>query len=325
MDTAVEYFIGVDVSKDTLDVALIPGKETLVVTNNEAGIDELVNKLKDINVKLIVFEATGKLELLAATTLAEAGFPTVIINPRQVRHFAKSKGFLAKTDSIDARCLALFGKAVEPEVRPLKDKELQALNELVQRRRQLVGMIVAEKSRLLTASGRVKKDIEDVIKLLEEKLSSIEKAINDEIKNSPTWREKAILYLSVPGVGKVTASTLIVELSELGKLNRKQIASLAGVAPFNRDSGKYRGRRSVWGGRARLRSVLYMASKVAISYNPVIKAFYNRLRESGKPYKVALTACMRKLLTILNNIARSNKPWHYELDNQNNNLASVTV
>ena len=230
--------------------------------------------------------------MAAVSALAAAGLPVVVVNPRQVRDFAKSKGILAKTDKIDARVLTLFGEAVKPEVRPLKDKQLQQLDALVSRRRQLVDMLTAEKNRLTQA-----------------RKNEIDSDLNKLIKDTPIWREKDTVLQSAPGVGPVLSSSMIAKLPELGTLNRKKIAALVGVAPFNRDSGKWRGRRAIWGGRADVRAVLYMATLASIRWNPSISTFYSRLVGAGKEHKVAMTACMRKLLTILNAMVKNETPW----------------
>lgn len=302
-------FVGIDVSKDRLDVAVLPSEENWSVANQDGDIQSLVKRIRSLKPELIVLEATAQLELPLVVALAANGLPVAVVNPRHVREFARASGILAKTDRIDAQVLASFGEKMRPEVRPLKDKETRELTALMTRRRQLVAMMVAEKSRLAAAPQVVRKDIKTNIAWLEKKLSKVNDHLADKIKNSSVWHEKDALLQSVPGVGAVLSTSLMADLPELGTLNRRQIAALVGVAPFNRDSGSFRGKRCVWGGRGHLRSTLFMATLAATRSNPVIQAFYHRLREAGKPPKVALTACMRKLLTILNAILKSQTPW----------------
>lgn len=307
METNV--FVGVDVSKDSLDVAIGAQKDIITFCNDQNGVDALVKKLSRIDAELTVFESTGGYELLATSCLAEAGLAVVIVNPRQVRNFAKATGFLAKTDAIDARVIARFAEAVKPDVRALKDRATSELAALVNRRRQIVEMIVAESNRLKLANKRNKKDIKDHIRWLQKRLDKIETDIGKTIQNSPIWRCKDDILRSVPGIGPVTSATLICDLPELGVLSRKKIAMLAGLAPLNYDSGKFKGRRRIWGGRAAVRSGLYMATMAAIRCNPAIKGFYQRLIAAGKCHKVAATACMRKLLIILNAMLRDQTLW----------------
>jgi transposase len=307
METKV--FVGVDVSKDSLDVAIGPEKDIITFANDQKGVDALVNKLSRINPALTVFESTGGYELLAASSLAESGSPVVIVNPRQVRNFAKATGILAKTDAIDARVIAHFAKAVKPDVRPLKDHATSELTALVTRRRQIIQMIVAESNRLKLANKRNIKDIKDHIRWLEKRLDKIETDIGKTIQNSPIWRCKDNILRSVPGIGPITSASLICNLPELGLLSPKKIAMLAGLAPLNCDSGKFKGRRRIWGGRASVRSGLYMATLAATRYNPAINAFYQRLTAAGKCHKVAITACMRKLLIIVNAMLRDQTLW----------------
>jgi len=309
MDQSLSPFVGVDVSKDRLDVAVLPSGESWSTANQDEDIKSLVKKIRSLKPELIVLEATARLEMPLAIALAAKGLPVAVVNPRQVREFARASGILAKTDRIDAQVLARFGEKMRPEVRPLKDKETRELTALMTRRRQLVAMLVAEKSRLAAAPQAVRKDIKTHIAWLEKKLSKMNDHLSDKIKNSPVWHEKDALLQSVPGVGPVLSTSLMADLPELGTLNRRQIAALVGVAPFNRDSGAFRGKRCVWGGRRHLRSSLYMATLAATRSNPVIRTFYQRLCEAGKPRKVALTACMRKLLTILNAIIKTQTPW----------------
>jgi transposase len=305
-------YVGIDVSKATLDIGIIPTGETWSIANQNDDIATLVKKLRRLKPEKIVIEPTAQLELPVTGALAAAGLQVVVVNPRQVRDFARASGILAKTDRIDAQVLAHFGQAVAPEVRPLKDKETQALTALMTRRRQLGNMLVTERNRLGTAPVPVQKDIKDHITWLEKRLKDLDDNLDSTLRNSPVWQEKDALLQSVPGVGRVLSLSILSQLPELGRLNRRQIAALVGVAPFNCDSGSYRGRRRVWGGRTHLRGILFMATLASTRYNPVIKAFYGRLRASGKPSKVALTACMRKLLVILNAILKTKTPWNYQ-------------
>jgi transposase len=304
-----EVFVGVDVSKDSLDVAIGSEKQIIAFANDQKGVDALVKKLRQIDAQLTIFESTGGYALLATSSLAEARLPVVIVNPRQVRDFAKSAGILAKTDAIDARVIARFAEAVKPEVRPLKDQQTSELTALVTRRRQIIEMIVAERNRLKLANKRNKKDIEDHIRWLKKRLDKIETDIGKMIQSSPIWRCKDDILQSVPGIGPVTSASLICDLPELGVLSPKKIAMLVGLAPLNCDSEKYKGRRRIWGGRASVRSGLYMATMAAIRCNPAIKGFYQRLTAAGKCHKVAVTACMRKLLIIVNAMLRHQTLW----------------
>lgn len=302
---------GIDVSKATLDVAITNQKEVKSFLNSESGIKQIVSYLKKQVPILTIMEATGGLEKLLAASLVEASIPVVVVNPRQVRDFARAKGKLAKTDSIDARILAEFACEIHPEVRPLSDKQTEEIKAMLVRRQQLVEMITMENNRLWSADIRVKPSIDEHIQWLKQGLKNIDKDLENKIQHSPIWREKDDLLKSVPGVGPVLSITLLGALPELGNLNRKQIAALAGVAPFNRDSGKFRGKRTTRGGRARVRASLYMATLVATRFNPVIKAHYQHLLETGKVKKVALIACMRKLLTILNSMLKHHTSWNY--------------
>lgn len=310
----MEYFVGIDVAKAVLDVAMLPSEEKWSVPNSSDGMRELVGKLKGVNVRLIVLEASGGLERRAVAALAGAGLPVIAVNPRQVRDFAKAWGKLAKTDAIDAAVLALFAERKRPEPRPLKDAQAQELEALVVRRRQVVEMITAEKNRLSAAppSKQVRTAIGRTIEWLQKQLDENDQDLEKAVKSSGAWRDKDNLLRSVPGVGRVVSRTLLSMLPELGTLTHKQIAALVGVAPLNRDSGTLRGRRVVWGGRDQVRKTLYMGALVAARFNPVIRAFHQRLRAAGKLPKVALVACMRKLLTILNAISASNTPWREE-------------
>jgi transposase len=266
-------WVGIDVSKESLDVAIRPTGKFWSATNNETGAKDVMDKLQDLSPEMIVVEATGGLEALIVTELASAGLPVVAVNPRQVRDFAKATGKLAKTDEIDAHVIAHFGEAVRPEIRPIKDEMLQELTDIIARRRQIVDMIIAEKNRLTRSSGQVEKNIKSHINWLEKHLGKADDELKKRIKGNPLWRKKEEICLSVPGVGPVLAMSLLANLSELGQVSSRQISALVGVAPFNRDSGKYRGRRIIWGGRANVRSVLYMAALSAIRFNPVIKEF----------------------------------------------------
>ncbi len=304
-----ECWVGIDVAKAHLDGATWPEIERLRVTRDDAGLGTLTAWLRARAPKLIVLEATGGLETSVVTALVEAGWPVAVINPRQARDFAKATGRLAKTDALDAAVLAHFGHAIRPEPRPWKDEETQELAAVLQRRRQLVEMLTAEKNRLASAHRHVRPDIQTTIDWLEGRLKDLDGDLRRRLQASPVWRERDDLLRGVPGVGPVTAATLLAALPELGTLDRRQISALVGVCPFNRDSGQCRGRRMIFGGRAGVRAVLYMATVAASRCNPVIKTFYQRLRAAGKPAKVALTACMRKLLTILNAMLKAKTPW----------------
>ena len=292
-------FVGIDVSKAQVDVAVRPTGKRWVLPYDETGIEGLIPQIVDLEPALVLLEATGGLELPLVVALAAAALPVVVVNPRQVRDFAKATGTLAKTDALDAGVLAHFADAVRPDVRPLKDAETQVLNSPTARRRQVMTMLVSEKNRLGTAIGAVSPRIEAHIAWLEQELSDLDKGLRQTLRRSPVWREKDDLLRTVPGVGPQLSLTLLAHLPELGTLDRKQIAALVGVAPFNRDSGTRRGKRAVWGGRSRVRAVLYMGTLTATRFNPVISDFYPRLLAAGKAKKVALVACMRKLLTIL--------------------------
>lgn len=306
-------YVGIDVSKATLDMAVRPTEQRWSVSNDEKGIDQLVPRLVTLSPALVVLEATGGLEVAVLGALAAAGLPVVAVNPRQVRDFAKATGHLAKTDRLDAYVLAHFAEAVKPTPRPLPDAQALVLKGLLARRRQVVGMLTAEKNRLHTAHPPVRQDIGRHIAWLEESLAKLNTDLGDTLRQSPLWREKEELLRSVPGVGPVLSLTLLVELPELGTLDRKRIAALAGVAPLNRDSGTLRGRRAVWGGRSRLRAALYMGTLVATRHNPILRAMYLRLLAAGKAKKVALTACMHKMLTIVNAILTHRTPWRYNV------------
>lgn len=297
--------VGIDVSKDQLDIAQRPEVQHWTVPNQERGIAELIKRLERLQPALVLLEASGGLEIPVVAALVEAQIPTVVINPRQVRDFAKATGQLAKTDAIDAGILAQFAEAVRPEPRPFPDEATRELDALVTRRRQLVEMLTAENNRLLrTGPKRVRADIRKHIRWLERELELLEKDLDNFIKASPVWREKEDVLRSFKGVGPVLSATLLGELPELGRLNRKRIAKLVGLAPLNSDSGKFRGKRRIWGGRANVRAALYMPTLTAMRHNPTIRHLYQRLLAGGKPKKLALTACMRKFLTILNAAVR---------------------
>ena len=306
-------FIGIDVSKKQLDVAAHPSGENWSVVNDEAGVRALIERLSKETVESVVVEATGGYESLVSTHIAAAGLPLAVVNPRQVRAFARATGRLAKTDRIDAEVLAAFAEAIRPAVRPLKDEATKELEALVTRRRQLVAMLTTEKNRLHSVSKALRRELKAHIQWLERRIRDTDNRLKLRVKDSEVWRVNDDLLRSVPGVGRVSAFTLMADLPELGSLSRRQIAALVGVAPFNRDSGTLRGRRTVWGGRAQVRAVLYMAAVSAMRCNPVIRTFYRRLINAGKPTKVALTACMRKLLIILNAIVRTQTPWQPSL------------
>ncbi len=302
-------FVGIDVSKAQLDVAVRPTGKRWVLPYDETGIEGLIPQIVDLEPALVLLEATGGLELPLVAALAAAALPVVVVNPRQVRDFARATGTLAKTDTLDAGVLAHFADVVRPDVRPLKDAETQVLNSLTARRRQVMTMLVSEKNRLGTAIGAVSPRIEAHIAWLEQELSDLDKGLRQTLRRSPVWREKDDLLRTVPGVGPQLSLTLLAHLPELGTLDRKQIAALVGVAPYNRDSGTRRGKRAVWGGRSRVRAVLYMGALVASRHNPAIRDFYQRLLAAGKPKKVALVASMRKLLVTLNAMLKHGHPW----------------
>jgi transposase len=306
-------YIGIDVSKAFLDIGVRPSREHWRSANNFEAMDPLVKKIKALQPALIVLEATGGFEVAVASALAAEGLPVAVVNPRQTRDFAKSLGRLAKTDRIDADDLAHFGEAIHPEPRPLPDEAAQQLQAILVRRRQLLEMLVAEKNRLGLVHPLVKASLQEHIAWLQRQLSGLDQDLHQRLLVSPIWREKENLLRSVKGVGPVTATTLLAELPELGTINRKQIAALVGVAPFNHDSGQMRGKRTIWGGRACVRNVLYMAALSASQHNLVIRPFYQRMVKAGKAKKVALVACMRKLLTILNAIMRSGQAWQPSL------------
>jgi len=306
-------FVGIDVSKEQLDWAVHAGREGRVA-HDDAGLADLVTRLLEVQPELVVLEATGGLEMTVLAALTVAGLPVAVVNPRQVRDFARATGHLAKTDRLDARCIAHFAAAVRPALTPMPEATTLELELILARRRQMMTMLVAEKNRLSGLAGprriaRVVNSLERIIKALTKELDKLDEELKTKIEQSPLWSAKDKLLRSVPGVGPGTSRTLLLDLPELGKLNRKQIAALVGVAPFNRDSGTLRGRRAIWGGRASVRSMLYMAAVTATRCNPVIRPFYERLVAAGKKGKVALTACMHKLLTILNAMVKADTQW----------------
>ena len=300
---------GIDVSKRNLEVCILPGAETFTVANDQEGVDELLARIGGAGVELVVLEATGRYERLAATSIAATGIPLAIVNPRQVRDFAKAIGRLAKTDRIDAFVLARFAEAIGPSPSAIPDEEAQHLQYLLARRRQLLSMLTAEKNRLQMAPPAFKGRVEAHMRWLEKEIGRTDRGLEEAVDASATFREHEALLRSVLGVGRVLSRTLLAELPELGKLTHKRLCALVGVAPFSRDSGQGRGKREVWGGRAPVRAALYMGALVAARYNPTIKEFYERLVAAGKPKKVALVACMRKLLSLLNALMRDRAIW----------------
>ena len=310
-ETRVEQFAGIDVSKSTLDVCIGPLGQTLHVAYDEAGISQTIERLKETGPALIVIEATGGLEVRIATELAGKGLPVAVINPRQARDFAKATGQLAKTDQVDAAVLAAFAKAIRPQARPLKDADTRALDDMVSRRRQLVDMRVQETLRRGAAASKpLQKSLKQHIAWLDKRIAEVDSDLTRQLRASDAWRAKDDLLRSIPGVGNITARTMLAKCPELGTLNRREIAALTGVAPLANDSGKHRGKRFIWGGRADIRAVLYMATVSAIRCNDAIKAFAERLKKAGKPPKVVIVACMRKLLTIMNSMLKNNTPWN---------------
>jgi transposase len=306
---ATPCYVGIDVAKAWLDIAVRPSGAQWRVANADADLPALVEHMGQLTPQVIVLEATGGYERAIVAALAAARLPVVVINPRQVRDFAKATGRLAKTDVLDAQVLAHFAEAVRPEPRPLADEATQRLAALLERRSQLVAMLTAEKNRRQQALDSVRPLIEAHITWLEQALDQLTRDLDQTLHASPVWRERDELLRSVPGVGPILALTLLADLPELGTLAHKQLAALVGVAPLNRDSGSSRGKRLIWGGRARVRSALYMSTLSAVRFNPVLRAFWTRLREQGKPPKVALVACMHKLLTILNAMLKRQTPW----------------
>ncbi|MEK7877663.1 MAG: IS110 family transposase [Pseudomonadota bacterium] len=308
MEEALRY-AGIDVAQDWLDVAIHGVGQPWRVTSDEQGVQDLIRALQEQGVALVVVEATGGLEIPLAVALDVAGIPVALVNPRQVRDFARSLGKLAKTDRLDAQVLAHFGAATRPVPRPLPDEQARELAALVARRRQMLQMHAAELQRRQRALLVVRHRIDRVVAVLEQEMQDLDTELRDRLRASPLWREQEDLLQSVPGVGPALTFSLLADLPELGSLSRKQIAALVGVAPMNRDSGRWRGKRVVWGGRANVRAALYMPTVVAVRWNPVLREFYQRLVAAGKPKKVALVACMRKLLVILNAMLKQHTPW----------------
>jgi len=306
-----QVFIGLDVSKQTLDVAVRPQGRHFVTPNDDRGIKQLVKRLAALTPQLIVLEASGGYEFLVTAALAEAGLPVALVNPQAVRKFAGATGKLAKTDKIDAQVLAHFAEALRPEPRPLPDPALQVLKAALQRRLQVVKMIGQEKNRLEKSFiPSVRQDIQKHLAWLQKRLKELDRDLNDQVRQSPLWKDRDRLYQSVPGIGPAVSRAVIAQLPEIGTLSGKKAAALVGVAPFNRDSGRFRGKRMIRGGRSYLRKMLYMAAVAASQWNPVIRAFYQRLLAAGKTPKLALTACMRKLVLILNAMVKNNQPWN---------------
>ena len=305
-----QIFVGIDVAKDRLDVHVRPSDEAFSVARDSEGLTALMQRLGPLHPYLVVLEATGGFEQTLAAALVSEAMPLAVVNPRQIRDFARATGQLAKTDALDAKAIARFAEAIKPEPRPVPDEQARALGELVARRRQVIEMMTAERNRRRQLSSRrLIKSVDRLLAVLQKELSELEQEVGEGIRGTPAWRERDELLRSVPGIGNVVARTLIADLPELGRLDRKKIAALVGIAPLNRDSGRMHGKRTTWGGRAKVRSALYMAALVASRRNPVLKAFYQRLISFGKPKKLALIAVMRKLLTILNAMVRDNKRW----------------
>ena len=313
MKKAVEIFVGIDISKAWLDIAVHEQEEVLRTNNNERGIASLVKQLKKQKPNLIVVEPTGGFEMLVVAELSQAGLPIAVVNAKRVRDFARATGQLAKTDQLDAKVLAHFAAVVRPVLRSLRSEDEEQLTALLTRRRQVLEMLTVEKNRLVTVRATMRADIEAHLQWLSNHLKELDQEIEEFVKGTPIWKEKDALLQSVPGVGPVTSATMLGMLPELGLLNRQEIAALVGVAPVNKDSGKKQGKRRIYGGRADVRSVLYMAALSAKKFNPVIRIFYERLIQHGKEKKVALTACMRKLIVILNAMVRTKQPWKTQL------------
>jgi len=310
-DQSAEVFVGIDVSKHSLDVCIEPAGQGFHVEYDDAGLGKVLERLGAAGPALIVIEATGGFETRLASELAARNLPVAVINPRQARDFAKASGQLAKTDRVDAAVLCAFARAIRPEARPPKNADTRELEDLVNRRRQLVGMRVQERLRMnSTASRAVRKDINEHILWIEQRIGEVDSGLKSRLRGSPLWCPKVALLETIPGIGPITTVTLMAKCPELGTLNRRQIAKLVGLAPLANDSGLHRGRRFVWGGRGEIREVLYMATVTAIRCNPVIKAFAQKLRQTHKPAKVVIVACMRKLLTIMNIMIKNMTPWN---------------
>jgi len=303
-------YVGIDIAKSSMEVVVHEGKEHWTYANDEHGLEKLLAKMKRLAPVLIVMEATGGYEVIVASELQSQGFSVAVVNPRHIREFARSVGILAKTDILDARVIARYAATVQPPCRLLPGEDTQKLGVILMRRRQVVVMLTAEKNRLRQADPAVKERIKEHINFLEHELDDINRELKQLVADNPEWKEKNDIIQSIPGVGPNLAITLLADFPELGKLNRKQIAALGGLAPFNRDSGSLRGKRMIWGGRDSIRSAAYMSTFVAIRYNPVLKTFFTRLRAAGKPYKVSMVACMRKLLCILNAMLKNRTMWN---------------
>jgi transposase len=309
-EKSVESFVGIDVSKNTLDLRIEPAGEAMHVAYDDQGIAQVCRRLVEALPTLIVMEATGGLETRLAGELAAKGLPVAVINPRQARDFAKATGQLAKTDKVDAAMLCAFARAIRPAVRPLKSADARELDDLVNRRHQLVEIRVQETLRLSTASSKaLQKSLKTHIAWLDKRITKLDHDLKDRLQTSDAWKVKDDLLRGIPGVGDVTSMTMLAKCPELGQLNRREIAKLVGVAPLADDSGKHRGKRFIWGGRADVRAVLYMATVAAMRCNPAIKSFAQRLKMAGKPAKLVIAACMRKLLTIMNTMIKTNSPW----------------
>lgn len=302
-------FVGIDVSKEWVDVAVRPAGDAWRVDRDQDGVDGLVLRLRELAPRLVVMEASGGYEVPLVAALSAASVPVAVVNPRHVRDFARSQGILAKTDRLDAAVIAHFGEVSGVTAQPLVSEEARALEGLVARRRQIIGMRTAEQLRRGTAVPAVRESIEEVIAFLDQQLKEVDEELGRRLRESPVWREREKLLKSVPGIGPVATVSLLTGLPELGSLDRRAVAALVGVAPLSRDSGKFRGTRGCWGGRAKVRAALYMPTLVAVRCNPVLREFYERLLRAGKPRKVALTACMRKLLTILNAMLKHGAEW----------------
>jgi transposase len=314
MDATSHAFVGIDVAKHSLDVCVLGEDRCFTLTNDAAGLRQLVEKLPAAGSCLVVIEATGGYQQRAVAALVAAGHTVAVVNPRQVRDFARGLGILAKTDRLDARVIARFGQHAHPRPVEIGSEKQAELRELVTRRRQLIELRTAEQNRLETTTTKiVRKNVRHLVEQLDKQIRQLEEAIGELVESEPELSSKAVLLETVPGVGPVTITSLLVDLPELGRLSRQQVAALVGVAPFNRDSGKFHGRRAIWGGRAAVRSVLYMAALTARRFNPFIREFAQRLEAAGKPFKVVLTACMRKLLVILNAMVKKNLPWNPKL------------
>jgi transposase len=306
----MDAYVGIDVSKDRLDIHVRPGDEAFAVSRDGKGLEQLAERLRELSPALVAVEATGGFEVIVAVAIAGAGLPLAVVNPAQIRHFAQAVGKRAKTDPVDAGVIAHFAEAVRPAPRALPDEAARLLAELVGRRRQIIDMIVAERQREKRATNvRVRKSLARHIAVLEKELMEIDGDIDTLVRGSPVWRAKEDLLASVPGIGKIIARILIAELPELGNLNRREIAGLAGLAPYTRQSGKWRGKSMIAGGRTTVRSATFLGALVATRHTPILKAFYQRLLQAGKPKMVALIAVARKLLTVLNAILRDNRPW----------------